>query len=192
MIAILNYEAGNVRSVQNAFLRLGVETKLTDDHEEIRQAEKVIFPGVGEAAAARYHLDQKGLDQLIPTLTQPVLGICVGLQLLCERSEERDTPGLGIFPLQVRRFPATEKVPHMGWNNFYSVGGPLFWNILPEENVYFVHSYFAELGAETRAAVQYSSTFSAALERDNFYAVQFHPEKSGPTGAKVLRNFLAL
>ncbi len=192
MIAILNYEAGNVRSVQNAFARLGVETLLTDDHKVIRQADKVIFPGVGEAGAARANLDAKGLDQLIPTLTQPVLAVCVGLQLLCERSEESDTPGLGIFPVEVRRFPPTDKVPHMGWNNCVTVGGRLFAGISPQDDLYFVHSYYAETGPHTTAQADYSVPFSAAMERDNFLAVQFHPEKSGPVGARLIQNFLDL
>lgn len=192
MIAVVNYEAGNIRSVMNAFARLEVEVHLTDDLQLLREADKVIFPGVGEAGTAMAQLRRKGLDVLIPSLEQPVLGICVGLQLLCAHSEEGDTEGLGVFPVNVRRFPPTGKVPHMGWNNVRPQASQLMAGIGDEQDFYFVHSYYAESGADTKATCDYMLPFSAVLEKDNFFAVQFHPEKSGPAGAQVLQNFLLL
>ena len=190
MIAILDYGAGNVRSVRNALQRLDVDSVLTADPAVIQQADKVIFPGVGEAASAMRSLRASRLDQLIPQLTQPVLGICLGLQMLCRHSEEADTDGLGIFSVDVKLFPSRGKVPHMGWNNLLATSGPLFKDIPGEADLYFVHSYYAELAPETAGMVGYILPFSAALSRDNFHAVQFHPEKSQVYGIDLLRRFL--
>ena len=192
MIAIIDYGAGNIRSVTNALNRLQAESVVTADEATIRQADKVIFPGVGEAANAMRALRKTGLDAVIPTLQQPVLGICLGLQMLCEHTEEADTPGLGVFPVKVKRFPATGKSPHMGWNHLYGMKGPLFPKLAPESDVYFVHSFYAEVSPQTVALCDYLLPFSAALRRDNFYAVQFHPEKSGPVGNLILSQFLEL
>lgn len=192
MIAVLKYNAGNIRSVLNALGRLGVEAELTDDPAKLASADKVIFPGVGEAGSAMRYLRERNLDEAIRNLRQPVLGICLGLQLLCQHSEEGDTEGLGIFSQQVRLFPPREKVPHMGWNNLQAPQGSLFRDLPVEADYYFVHSYCAELGPDTAATCDYIEPFSAALVRDNFYAVQFHPEKSGAEGARLLQNFLSL
>jgi glutamine amidotransferase len=192
MIAIIQYNAGNIRSVQNALTRLGYESMVTDDHDLIRKAAKVILPGVGEAGSAMKHLKEKGLDKLIPSLKQPFLGICLGQQLLCGFSEEGNTNCLGIFDANVRRFPDKEIVPHMGWNNFTRVSGPLFKNVSAEEDVYFVHSYYCEVGEDTAATCDYILPFSAAMQKDNFYATQFHPEKSARVGQQILINFLSL
>jgi glutamine amidotransferase len=192
MIAILKYNAGNTKSVENAIQRLGYECKVTDDIAELQAADKVIFPGVGEAASAMEYLKAKGLDTVIKNLHQPVLGICLGLQLMCTSSEEGTTEGLGIFDVLVKKFPLTGIVPHMGWNNFSAVDSPLFNGISSEDNTYFVHSYYAELSQNTIAQCDYLLPFSAALQKDNFYAVQFHTEKSGATGEQILKNFLAL
>lgn len=192
MIAIIDYGAGNIRSVDNALRRLGAEPVLSSDPEVLAGADKVIFPGVGEAGNAMQALAATGLDRLIPDLRQPVLGVCLGLQLMCRHSEEGDTKGLGIFPVQVKRFPATGKIPHMGWNNLKIISGPLFGGLPDEQDVYFVHSYYAELASQTTAKTDYLLPFSAALSQDNFHAVQFHPEKSGKIGAIILKNFLEL
>ncbi len=192
MIAILKYNAGNIRSVQNAVSRLGYNSIITDDESQIRSAEKVIFPGVGEAGSAMNYLKDRKLDNLILSLQQPVLGICLGLQLMCSHSEESDTRCLNIFDTNVRMFPKVDKVPHMGWNNFISVSGDLFRGISAIDNVYFVHSYYAELSSCTSAICEYILSFSAAMQRDNFYATQFHPEKSAGKGEQILRNFLEL
>ncbi len=192
MIAILKYNAGNVASVENAINRLGYNTIITDDIELLQSAKKVIFPGVGEASSAINCLKEKGLDKVITSLKQPVLGICLGMQLLCAYSEEGDTKGLGIFNTQVLKFPPKDLVPHMGWNNFTTVKGKLFKNIQPNSDCYFVHSYYAEICNETVAVNDYILPFSAALEKDNFYATQFHPEKSAQTGLEILKNFLSL
>lgn len=192
MIAIIKYNAGNIRSVQNALSRLGYESMVTYDKNLISKASKVIFPGVGEASSAMRHLKEKGLDELIKTITQPFLGICLGLQLMCNKSEEGNTECLGIFNTDVKLFPPKEIVPHMGWNSFESVRGKLFKNIHPNEDVYYVHSYYAELGENTAAVCDYIHPFSAALQKDNFYATQFHPEKSAGVGAQILKNFLEL
>lgn len=192
MIAIIDYKAGNIRSLVNAFNRLGVEAILTKDASVLRQADKVIFPGVGEAASAMQHIRANGLDELIPQLKQPVLGICLGLQLMCSHSEERDTPALGIFKEKVKRFPPLGNVPHIGWNDFIQLkeSSPLFKGIQTDNDVYFVHSYYAELGDYTAAVSEYLIPFSASLQKDNFYAVQFHPEKSAAIGDRILSNFL--
>jgi glutamine amidotransferase len=194
MLTVINYNAGNVRSVLFALQRLGVEAKLTADHEEIRQADKVIFPGVGEANSAMAHLREHGLDDVIRNLTQPTLAICIGQQLLCDYSEENDTECLGIIPHRVKLFQpeSGEKVPHMGWNQIYQVKNGVFDASLENEYVYYVHSYYVEAGDYTTALTNYVVPFSAGLQKDNFYATQFHPEKSGSVGERILKNFLAL
>ncbi len=192
MIAIVKYNAGNIRSVQNALNRLGEKSIITNEIESIKRADKVIFPGVGEAASAMEYLRQRKLDVTIRHLTQPVLGICLGLQLLCRSSEEGNTECLSVFDCAVKKFPARDLVPQMGWNNFESVSGPLFNRIRTEDDVYYVHSYYAELCEETTAVCNYILPFSAALQKDNFYATQFHPEKSAGIGALILKNFLSL
>lgn len=192
MIAILKYNAGNIRSVRTAITRAGYDSIITNDSTELLKADKVIIPGVGEAGSAMRFIRQRGLDTLICSLTQPVLGICLGLQLMCLFSEEADTQCLGIFDAAVRRFPPSDKVPHMGWNNFTSLEGPLFKGITKEDDVYFVHSYYAELSSYTVAACNYIVEFGAAMQYRNFYATQFHPEKSADTGEIILKNFLEL
>jgi len=192
MIAIIKYNAGNTCSVQNALNRLGYENRITDVEEELLKADKVIFPGVGEASTAMSYLKERGLDRVILGLKQPVLGICLGLQLMCERTDEGDTNCLGIFKNKVRKFPNKEIVPHMGWNNFTEVRGTLFNGISQDKDVYFVHSYYADISEQTTAVCDYISPFSAALEKDNFYATQFHPEKSADIGEQILKNFLEL
>ena len=192
MIAIVDYDAGNVKSVQNAFDRLGATTTITDNADTLLSADKIIFPGVGEAKTAMNQLKKRNLDQLIFNLKQPFLGICLGLQLMCKHSEEGDTSCLGIFDVDVKKFDKSLNVPHMGWNNFTTIKGKLFENISIDEDVYFVHSYYAEISQYTVAQTNYSTVFSAAMQKDNFYAVQFHPEKSAAPGEKILRNFLSL
>lgn len=192
MIAIIKYNAGNISSVRNALQRLGYECVITDDHEIIRNADKVIFPGVGEASSAMRHLKEKGLDKLILSLEQPFLGICLGLQLMCNKSEEGKTTCLGIFDENVKKFPPKDIVPHMGWNSFERVDGELFKNINESDDVYYVHGYYAEPGPDTTAVCSYIKPFSAAMQRDNYYATQFHPEKSAAVGEQLLENFLAL
>ena len=192
MIAILKYNAGNTKSVQNAIQKLGYECIVTDDIIQLQAADKVIFPGVGEAGSAMEYLKAKGLDVVIKNLKQPVLGICLGLQLMCTASEEGTTEGLGIFDVLVKKFPPTGIVPHMGWNNFSAIDSPIFEGISIEDNIYFVHSYYAELCNDTISKCDYLLPFSAALQKDNFYAVQFHTEKSGAVGEQILKNFLAL
>jgi len=178
--------------VENAVKRLGYRCRVTDDTGEIRQAEKVIFPGVGEASSAMIYLKERGLDDVITSLQQPVLGICLGLQLMCSHSEEGDTACFGIFDARVRKFPPGEIVPHMGWNNLTEVRSPLFTGFGKEDTVYFVHSYYAEICPQTIAQCDYIVPFSAAMQGDNFYATQFHPEKSGSVGEYILHNFLRL
>jgi glutamine amidotransferase len=192
MIAIVKYNAGNIRSVGNALQRLGYEYNITDNTEEIKRADKVILPGVGEASSAMKYLREKGLDKLIVSLKQPVLGICLGLQLMCEHSEEGDTDCMGIFNAGVFLFPPIEKVPHIGWNNFLSIKGELFKGIAPDDNVYYVHSYYPEVSFCTIASCDYILPFSAAMNSGNFYATQFHPEKSATVGERILKNFLEL
>ncbi|MDO4229303.1 MAG: imidazole glycerol phosphate synthase subunit HisH [Capnocytophaga sp.] len=192
MIAILKYNAGNTTSVENAIKKLGEEVVVTDNITVLKSATKVIFPGVGEASTAMNYLQKRGLDKVIQSLKQPVLGICLGMQLLCEFSEEGNTKGLGIFPLKVRKFPPRGIVPHIGWNNFTEVKNQLFEGISADSDMYFVHSYYAEIGAETVGITDYLLPFSSALQKDNFYAVQFHPEKSAEIGSILLKNFLNL
>lgn len=194
-VAIIKYNAGNIRSVDYALKRLGVEAVITADPETLRKADKVIFPGVGEAFTTMEHLKQHGLDKLIVDLKQPVLGICLGMQLMCRHSEEGDADGLGIFDADVKRFVARrheDKVPHMGWNNLTDVKSALFPAELEDKFVYFVHSYYVPVNAYTAATTDYILPFSAALHKGNFYATQFHPEKSGSVGEAILRNFLNL
>lgn len=197
-IVIIKYNAGNIRSVDYALQRLGINAEVTADKEKIRAADKVIFPGVGEASTTMEYLKAEKLDELIISLKQPVLGICLGLQLMCEYSEENDTQCLGIFNEKVIRFQPKEqekktfKVPHMGWNSLGNLKTDLFRGIKPEDYVYFVHSYCASVGKDTVATCDYINEFSAALHKDNFYATQFHPEKSGPVGAQILKNFIEL
>lgn len=191
-IAVIDYKAGNVQSVLFALQRLGIEAELTADPNTIEQADKVIFPGVGEAGTTMKNLRERQLDTLIPTLQQPVLGICVGMQLLCEHSEEGNTDCLGIIPQRVLKFQAEsgKKVPHMGWNSLDTVDGRLLDTAMQEAFVYFVHSYYVEVGPYTIGQSTYTVPFSCALRKDNFWATQFHPEKSGSIGEKVLKNFL--
>lgn len=195
-VAIVKYNAGNIFSVVNALQRIGIEPSITNDHEELRSADCVILPGQGSAKTTMASLREYGLDKLICTLRQPVLGICVGLQLMCERSEEGDTPCLGIFEgVHVQRFvpsAASDKVPHMGWNNVEQVKSPLFDGVHEGEYVYYIHSYCAPVNAYTIATTQYITPFSGAMRRDNFYATQFHPEKSGGVGERILANFIAI
>ncbi len=192
MIAIIKYNAGNIRSVQNSLTRLGYESIITDDENEILNADKVIFPGVGEASSAMNYLQQKGLDKIILKVEKPFLGICLGLQLMCLYSEEGDTNCLGIFNTKVKLFPKTDIVPHMGWNEFETIDGQLTQGIIKSNDLYFVHSYYAEICKNTNATCDYILPFSAMLQKDNFYAVQFHPEKSGCNGEQILLNFLKL
>ena len=192
MIAIIKYNAGNIKSVENAVVRLGYECCITNDKDEIRKSDKVIFPGVGEASTAMKYLKEKSLVELIPTLQQPVLGICLGLQLMCISSEEGNRKGLGIFDTVVRKFPPKEIVPHTGWNNSVQIEGKLFEGIQLKDDFFYVHSYYAEVCEQTNAICDYIFPFSAALQSDNFYAVQFHPEKSALSGEKLLKNFLEL
>ena len=197
-IVIIKYNAGNIESVNNALNRLGVNAEITADPEKIRNADKVIFPGVGEASTTMDYLRKTKLDKLIISLKQPVLGICLGLQLMCSHSEENDTKCLGIFDEKVIRFvPKTgeefiTKVPHMGWNAISDLKSKIFSEEIENQYVYFVHSYFAGLGEHTIATCNYINSFSAALQKDNFYATQFHPEKSGMVGARILENFIKL
>lgn len=192
MIAIIKYNAGNVRSVQNALNRLGYESVVTDNEAIMRDARKVIMPGVGEAASAMKYLRDRGLDVVIKSLTQPFLGICLGLQIMCKSTEEGNVPCLNIFDARVKRFPPQGRIPHMGWNDFDSISGPLFEGIDIRDNVYYVHSFYAQTCVHTSAVCRYILPFSAALQKDNYYATQFHPEKSGSVGEIVLQNFLRL
>lgn len=192
-IAIVKYNAGNICSVVNAVRRLGVEPVVTDDPQMIRAADGVLFPGQGEARYTMQYLRETGLDKVILSLKQPVLGICIGMQLLCEHSEEGDTPCLGEFPCSVKRFVAKrheDKIPHMGWNSLENPRGELFDGVKDGDYVYFIHSYYVEKSPYSIAECDYINTFSAAIHKDNFWATQFHPEKSGQVGEKILQNFL--
>lgn len=192
MIAIIKYNGGNVNSVQNALERLGADSIITDDFELIKNADKVIFPGVGEASSTMRILREKGLDILIPGLKQPVLGICLGMQLMCKNNEEGNTVGMGVFDINVKKFPAKNIVPHMGWNTVSDLESNIFGGINEGSDVYFVHSYYCELSENTSSVCDYILPFSASLQKDNFYATQFHPEKSGEIGSQILENFLKL
>ena len=205
MIAIVNYDTGNIRSVINALHRVGcTEWVYTDDKAVLMQADKVLLPGVGEASTAMAKLAERGLDTFIPTLTQPVLGICVGTQLMCQHSEEGNVDCMGIFRTKVKKFqPEAQmlntgnefsimKVPHMGWNQITDLRTPLFRDIAEGAYIYYVHSFYPELCADTIATTQYINAFSGALGRDNFFGTQFHPEKSGAIGAQIIKNFLEL
>ncbi len=197
-LVIIKYNAGNIESVNNALLRLGVSAEITGDHDKIRKADKVIFPGVGEASTTMAYLKKEGLDKLIPDLRQPVLGICLGLQLMCSHTEEGDTPCLGIFDEKVKRFipePGMEfvtKVPHMGWNSISQLKSGIFDPSIDNQYVYFVHSYYAAVGEHTAAVCNYINPFSAALHEGNFYATQFNHGKSGTVGARIVENFLKI
>ena len=191
-IVIIDYGAGNIQSIQFAIKRLGFEAILSKNPIEIQQADKVIFPGVGEASSAMKMLVDSGLDQLIPTLTQPVLGICLGMQLMCNYSEEGNTKGLGIFDANVVKFSNAVKVPQMGWNTIFNLKSKLFENINENEFMYLVHSFYVPNSDSAIANTNYEVNYASALQKNNFYGVQFHPEKSGTWGEKILDNFLKL
>lgn len=193
MITLVDYGTGNLRSVTNALERLGAAYRLTADAAEIASAEKILLPGVGEAATAMHRLEERGLTDVLRHLKQPVLGICLGMQLLCSHSEERDTPCLGVFPNKVRLFSSEKvKVPQIGWNAIYNLRSPLYDGIQDGEYVYYVHSYFAEVNEFTAATTDYPEPFSGSLAKGNYYGCQFHPEKSGAVGERILANFLKL
>ena len=192
-VAIVKYNAGNIASVQNALGRLNVSSEVTDDPDVLSCADKVIFPGVGEASTAMQYLCERGLDKVIKSVTQPVLGICLGMQLLCSHTEENATDCLGIFPNKVKRFISNDlKIPHMGWNTISNLQQPLFADVNEHSSVYFVHGYYVETSDESTAMCNYGIDFAAAFQHENFYAVQFHPEKSGAVGERILENFLNL
>ncbi len=190
-VAIIRYNAGNTQSVIYALNRLGIEPLVTDNKDELLSCDKIIFPGVGEASTAMTYLKERGLDKLLPEFKQPFLGICLGLQLMCKHSEENNTECLGIFPMNVKRFPPQDKIPQMGWNSITHLKGNIFEGIKENDFVYFVHSYYAELHKDyTIAQTDYILPYSSAIQKDNFYAVQFHAEKSSEAGAKILKNFI--
>ena len=191
-IIIINYGAGNIQSIKFAIQRLGFEAVLTDDETEIRNADKVIFPGVGEASSAMEKLITTGLDKVIPTLTQPVLGICLGMQLMCNHCEEGNTQGLNVFNVDVVKFDGAEKVPQIGWNQIENLKSDLFKGISEKEYMYLVHSFYVPLNNEAIATTNYGIKYASALQEKNFYGVQFHPEKSSKAGAQILQNFLEL
>ena len=191
-LAIIDYGAGNIKSIEFAFNRLGVTPVLTNDIETLQSADKIIFPGVGEAGSAMQKLKQTGIDKIIPELKQPVLGICLGMQLLCNHTEEGDTKGLGIFDVDVKRFPTSVKVPQIGWNTIENLSTDLFNTVKQGSFMYLVHSFYVPECKQTIATSTYDLSYSTALHCDNFYGVQFHPEKSSKDGAKVLNNFLNL
>ena len=191
-VVIINYGAGNIKSIQFAFKRLGIDAVLSNNIDEIKAADKVIFPGVGEASSAMKMLQKSGLDKIIPTLKQPVLGICLGMQLMCNSSEEGNTKGLGIFDVAIKKFSNKVKVPQMGWNVISDLKSDLFTGIKDREFMYLVHSFYAEKCDEAIATTDYEIEYASALQKDNFYGVQFHPEKSGVEGSKILENFINL
>tara|TARA_R110002126_G_scaffold290545_1_gene447792 strand:- start:5765 stop:6406 length:642 start_codon:yes stop_codon:yes gene_type:complete len=189
-LVIIDYGAGNIKSIQFAFKRLGIDAVLSNNIDEIKAADKVIFPGVGEASSAMKMLQESGLDKVIPTLKQPVLGICLGMQLMCKSSEEGNTKGLGIFNVDVKKFSNAVKVPQMGWNVIADLKSDLFKGIKDKEFMYLVHSFYAENCKESIATTDYEIEYASALQKDNFYGVQFHPEKSSVAGEQILKNFL--
>lgn len=192
-VAVIKYNAGNITSVEFAFKRIGIDVHVTDQVEIISSADKVIFPGVGEASSAMSYLRDKKLDKVIKELKQPVLGICLGMQLMCAHSEEGNTKCLGMFKQNIKKFNSTEfKVPQIGWNNTYDLNSPIFNSVTNNSYMYFVHSYYAELGENTIATTDYILPYSSALQHLNFYGVQFHPEKSGDVGEQILKNFIEL
>jgi len=192
-VKIIKYNAGNIQSVIFALKRIGVEAEVTNDIDKILSADKIIFPGVGEASSAMNYLKQRKLDEAIKSAKQPLLGICLGLQLLCKNSEENNTDCLGIFDTEVKRFRSNNlKIPQIGWNNIEPIPNELFNGVMENPYCYFVHSYFTEIAEHTIAKTNYINDFSSALQKDNFYGVQFHPEKSAETGEKILKNFLEL
>ena len=191
-LVIIDYGAGNIKSIQFAFKRLGFDAVLSNNINEIKAADKVIFPGVGEASSAMKKLRESGLDTIIPTLKQPVLGICLGMQLMCNSSEEGNTKGLGIFNVDIKRFSNSVKVPQMGWNVISELKSDLFNGIKENEFMYLVHSFYASTCEEMIAKTDYEVEYASALQKDNFYGVQFHPEKSSKAGEKLLENFLNL
>jgi glutamine amidotransferase len=191
-IVIINYGAGNIQSIMFAIERLGFKAVLSNNLTEIKAADKVIFPGVGEASSAMKMLLESGLETLIPTLKQPVLGICLGMQLMCNKSEEGNTKGLGIFDVDVIKFTPKVKVPQMGWNQIYNLKSPLFSDINENEYMYLVHSFYVPNCPEAIATTDYEVEYASALQKDNFYGTQFHPEKSGDIGEQILANFLKL
>ena len=191
-LRIVNYGAGNIKSIQFAFQRLGYDAKLTSDPDDLLHADKVIFPGVGEASSAMHKLHESGLDTLLPQLKQPVLGICLGMQLMCQHTEEGNTEGLGIFETKVKRFSNQVKVPQMGWNTIHNLKSDLFYGIHEGDYMYLVHSYYAESCNQAIATTNYEMEYASALENENFFGVQFHPEKSGKVGEQLLKNFLRL
>lgn len=194
-IAVIKYNAGNIRSVVNALRRLGIEPQVTDNHDLIRSADCVLFPGQGEAATTMHYLRERGLDCLITDLRQPVLGICIGMQLMCRHSEEGNTDCLNIFPVDVKKFVPTQhshKIPHMGWNCLNNIKSPLYAGINEGDFVYFVHSFYVPQNDLSIADCEYIHPFCASIHKDNFYATQFHPEKSGRVGEQIIRNFIDL
>ena len=191
-IVIIDYGAGNIQSIQFALQRIGYTAILSSDKDIIEQADKVIFPGVGEASSAMTKLKESGLDVVIPGLKQPVLGICLGMQLMCKYSEEGDTKGLGIFDVDVVKFSNKVKVPQIGWNQITDLKTPLFKDVAEKEYIYLVHSYYAPLSEETIAVSDYELLYSSAMCKDNFWGVQFHPEKSSEAGERILKNFVTL
>ena len=191
-VVIIKYNAGNVQSLEFALNRLGIDPLVTDDHEEIQQADKIIFPGQGEARSAMNYLKDKKLDRVLTQLRQPVLGICLGMQLMCSHTEENDTTCLGIMDAKVKRFEGSFKIPHMGWNNITQLSGVLFAEIKEQDYLYFVHSYYVNICEQTMAQAKYGNNFSVALQKNNFYAIQPHPEKSADCGIQILDNFLKI
>lgn len=191
-VVIIKYNAGNVQSLEFALNRLGIDPTVTDDHEEIQQADKIIFPGQGEARSAMNYLKDKKLDRVLTQLRQPVLGICLGMQLMCSHTEENDTTCLGIMDVKVKRFEGSFKIPHMGWNNITQLSGVLFAEIKEQDYLYFAHSYYVNICEQTMAQAKYGNNFSVALQKNNFYAIQPHPEKSADCGIQILDNFLKI
>lgn len=191
-LVIVDYGAGNIKSIQFAFKRLGIDAILTNDINQIKTADKVIFPGVGEASSAMKMLQESGLNKVIPALKQPVLGICLGMQLMCNSTDEGNTQGLGIFDVAVKRFTNAVKVPQMGWNTISDLKSDLFKGIKENEFMYLVHSFYAEKCVDMIAKTDYEMEYASALQKDNFYGTQFHPEKSGVEGEKILKNFIEL